>query len=145
MSGPNPPTESHALEQTVPAVDGLRRAEPSAEPLARGMAVGRYTVLDRIGAGGMGVVYSAFDPELDRRIALKVLHASGAGSLGDTVGRNRLQAEPEESRQALFSAHGPDIRPEPRSVGRVLPEDRPTIRPNQAIRRSLRRAFQAGG
>ena len=48
MSGPNPPTESHALEQTVPAGDGLRRPEPSAEPLARGMAVGRYTVLDRI-------------------------------------------------------------------------------------------------
>ena len=49
------------------------------------------------------------------------------------VGRNRLQAEPEESRQALFSAHGPDIRPEPRSVGRVLPEDRPTIRPNRSV------------
>ena len=105
MSGPNPPTESHALEQTVPAVDGQRRAEPSAEPLARGMAVGRYTVLERVGAGGMGVVYSAFDPELDRRIALKVLHASGAGSLGDTVGRNRLLREA----QAMAKLHHPNV------------------------------------
>ena len=49
------------------------------------------------------------------------------------VGRNRLQAEPEESRQAPFSARGPDIRPEPRSVGRVLPEDRPAIRPQRSV------------
>jgi hypothetical protein len=37
--------------------------------------LGRYVVLDRIGSGGMGVVYSAFDPQLDRKIALKVLRA----------------------------------------------------------------------
>jgi eukaryotic-like serine/threonine-protein kinase len=37
--------------------------------------LGRYIVIDRIGSGGMGVVYAAFDPQLDRKIALKVLHA----------------------------------------------------------------------
>jgi eukaryotic-like serine/threonine-protein kinase len=35
--------------------------------------VGRYVVIDRLGAGGMGVVYSAYDPELDRRIAVKLV------------------------------------------------------------------------
>jgi eukaryotic-like serine/threonine-protein kinase len=45
-------------------------------PLARGDSVGRYLVLDRIGAGGMGSVYAAYDPELDRRIALKTLHTT---------------------------------------------------------------------
>lgn len=36
--------------------------------------IGRYVVLRRIGAGAMGVVYGAYDPELDRQVAIKVLH-----------------------------------------------------------------------
>ncbi len=35
--------------------------------------MGRYVVLGELGRGAMGVVYRAFDPDLDRRIALKVI------------------------------------------------------------------------
>ncbi len=42
--------------------------------LRRGALLGRYVVLEKIGAGGMGVVYAAYDPQLDRRVALKLLH-----------------------------------------------------------------------
>ncbi len=38
-----------------------------------GTAVGRYLVIERVGAGAMGQVFSAYDPQLDRKIALKLL------------------------------------------------------------------------
>jgi len=43
--------------------------EGPAEP--RGTTVGRYVLVDRIGHGGMGEVYRAFDPKLSRLVALK--------------------------------------------------------------------------
>ncbi|MCB9565931.1 MAG: serine/threonine protein kinase [Myxococcales bacterium] len=50
------------------------------DELAVGARVGRYVVLGRLGAGGMGVVFAAHDPELDRRIALKLLREGGRDS-----------------------------------------------------------------
>jgi tetratricopeptide (TPR) repeat protein len=45
--------------------------------------VGRYVVRRRLGQGGMGVVYEADDVDLERRIALKVLHAGDPISTED--------------------------------------------------------------
>ncbi|MCA9655870.1 MAG: serine/threonine protein kinase [Myxococcales bacterium] len=44
--------------------------------LQRGEGLGRYVVLDPLGAGAVGLVYAAYDPELDRRVAIKLLRAS---------------------------------------------------------------------
>lgn len=50
------------------------RADTTTRPgLAIGTNVGRYVVLGVAGQGGFGVVYRAYDPELDRKIALKLL------------------------------------------------------------------------
>ena len=67
---------------------------PSDQPpdvtLATGRTVGRYTIIERLGAGGMGVVYKALDPELDRAVALKFLAPS---PLGDISAQGRLRSE----------------------------------------------------
>ncbi|MEO6775122.1 MAG: hypothetical protein ABI467_19315 [Kofleriaceae bacterium] len=46
--------------------------------LERDTTIGRYVVLDRLGEAGMGVVYRAFDPELDRMVVLTLQPARAA-------------------------------------------------------------------
>ncbi len=56
--------------------DGRANARPAsvtAGDLDTGARIGRYVIIERVGTGAMGVVYGAYDPELDRKVALKLL------------------------------------------------------------------------
>ncbi len=65
------------------------RAQPEAEELARAQCpdllklgsedfeIGRYKISRPLGQGAMGTVYAAYDPQLDREVALKLLHQQG--------------------------------------------------------------------
>jgi tRNA A-37 threonylcarbamoyl transferase component Bud32 len=56
----------------------------------RNVGFARYKLLHRVGEGAMAAVFVAYDPELDRRVALKLVRTDGKG---DSVGWSRVQRE----------------------------------------------------
>ncbi len=81
--------------------------EPGAElrELPAGTRVGRYVVEARIGRGAMGTVYAARDPDLDRKVAVKVLHAV---ELTDAA-RQKMRARLLREAQAMARLSHPDV------------------------------------
>ena len=65
-----------ADDATAPLQGGSTGPDAAAADagLRQGTTLGRYVVLGRLGAGGAGSVYAAYDTQIDRRVALKVLH-----------------------------------------------------------------------
>lgn len=47
--------------------------------------IGRHEILETLGRGAMGIVYLAFDPELQRRVALKLIRPDAAASSSDRL------------------------------------------------------------
>jgi tetratricopeptide (TPR) repeat protein len=84
-------SHDHTIEDTgVPTVDVSRSgSEADSIELDVGERLGRYIVLERLGRGGMAVVYAAYDPDLDRKVAVKLLRDTSGG----TEARARLLRE----------------------------------------------------
>jgi tetratricopeptide (TPR) repeat protein len=75
---------------------------PSSPAIRVGTRVGRYLLESELGRGGMGVVYAALDPELDRRVAIKLLRTAATEG---SEGKARLGREA----QALAKLSHPNV------------------------------------
>jgi len=88
-------------------VDGIGDAAPGLadgdDVPGRGSTLGRYLVLDLLGRGGLGRVFSAYDPELDRKVAIKLLEPHALRGAADL--RTRLVREA----QALAKVRHPNV------------------------------------
>lgn len=115
MQPPGDPAGASRTSATVDASAGdtISASEPApphatspARPLTRGDLVGRYVLIDQVGAGAMGAVYAAYDPELDRRVAVKVLRADRAPT-AEARGRllREAQAIAKLSHASVITVH----------------------------------------
>ncbi|MBK9757064.1 MAG: serine/threonine protein kinase [Nannocystis sp.] len=87
--------------RSSPAEIEATRVDTDAQPLPgdslpttpRRALLGRYSLLRKLGEGGMGVVYSAYDEELDRRIAIKLLRPRTSPDGGASSDRMLREAQ----------------------------------------------------
>jgi len=104
----NEPVSSHDAESLATTrVHTKGRTKRSPSGLPEGTKIGRFVILSQLGAGAMGVVYSAYDPELDRKVALKLLRPGLSSRTDDSsvIARKRLLREA----QALAKLAHPNV------------------------------------
>ncbi|MBL4686819.1 MAG: serine/threonine protein kinase, partial [Nannocystaceae bacterium] len=87
------------------ALDAPASTQSELSESAIGERLGRFRVLERLGKGGMGVVYSAYDPQLDRKIAVKLLRPDVQDGMGSEAATARLLREA----QAMAKISDPNV------------------------------------
>ncbi|MDP1826503.1 MAG: serine/threonine-protein kinase [Archangium sp.] len=93
------------LDSSDTMVRGEKRGPEGTLP--PGAPIGRYLVLERLGQGGMGVLYTAHDPQLQRVVAIKVLRSRADKDVSQTAGQQRLLREA----QAMAQLAHPNVVP----------------------------------
>ena len=95
------PRRPHSGSDLERALAKARAEERLLGEAATTVEVGRFTLVDRLGQGAMGVVYAGYDPKLDRKVAIKLVDPA---RLGSEAGNARARLE-REARAAADLSH----------------------------------------
>jgi len=82
----------------------------SPAPLLR--RIGQFVLLERLGAGGMGVVFAAFDERLERKVAIKLVATQGGGERAQQRLLREAQAQARLSHPNVVTIYEVDTLPE---------------------------------
>jgi len=85
------PIAAVPIDATIPMSRPTPTPLPGVVPSAMPAQIGRYQILDRVGQGGMGVLYRGIDPVLDREVAIKLMIGDFADDIEQL--RPRFQRE----------------------------------------------------
>src|SRR5262249_9637407 len=99
-AAPTEPGSEDPARATPPA-----RTKSTSGTLVRGESIGRYVVFDCLGQGGMGIVYAAYDPELDREAAVNLVKLEAGNEQSSDSTRLRLLREA----QAIARVQHPNV------------------------------------
>ncbi|HEY0138891.1 MAG TPA: protein kinase, partial [Nannocystis sp.] len=91
-------------EPTLIGPSAAGDARPSETPRDHPARIGRYLVIGPLGEGGMGLVFAAYDPQLDRKVAIKLVRPAYTESSG-----GEAQARLVREAQALARLRHPNI------------------------------------
>ncbi|PRP96432.1 serine/threonine-protein kinase [Enhygromyxa salina] len=103
---PRPPEDTTQVDMRSPS-EALLAA--GVDAVAPGTRVGRYMIVEVVGSGGVGMVYAAYDPSLDRKVALKQLRRSKL--IGQTEAVNQRRGRLRREAQALARLSHPNVVP----------------------------------
>lgn len=90
---------------SVTAVEPAARHRAEPPTLVPATRVDRFLILEKLGEGGMGAVYAAYDTLLDRKVAMKVVRPDRRSAVGGVPPRERLLREA----QAMARLRHPNV------------------------------------
>jgi serine/threonine protein kinase len=77
----------------APGADVSKTVSTADNAVGLPTTIGRYVVLDLVGRGAMGEVYAAYDPKLNRKVAIKMLRTRPGSDVVDANLRLRMMRE----------------------------------------------------
>jgi predicted Ser/Thr protein kinase len=90
---------------SVTAIEPAARHRAEPPTLVPATRVDRFLILEKLGEGGMGAVYAAYDTLLDRKVAMKVVRPDRRSAVGGVPPRERLLREA----QAMARLRHPNV------------------------------------